>query len=126
MAVHSTMHIGIMGQNIATLIPPLQKAVRHFPTTDSGAGSPNIPTPSKSSKPLYESALTHATAAKYLDDFTALILTGYSAFTGSHSPGIVFMAQQTANTLSYERFRGLENRYITPCSLAQYLQFSFY
>lgn len=71
-------------------------------------------------------ALTQGVAAKYPNDFDALILQGTSTFFTYAFTGVASEAQQIANTDPSGRFKHLADGYHTPAPLPQTIQFAFY
>ncbi|MCJ1373428.1 hypothetical protein MMC20_004656 [Loxospora ochrophaea] len=72
------------------------------------------------------SGLTQAVTLKYPTDFSAVILTGHSAYFSSATIGTASTAQQIANTDPSGRFSSLGNAYLTPAPVPQSVQFAFY
>ena len=72
------------------------------------------------------SGLTQGVAAKYPQDFDALILQGTSTNFGYSFTGIASEDQHIANTDPSGRFKSLENGYHTPANVQFALQFAFY
>ena len=72
------------------------------------------------------SGVTQGAAAKYPQDFDALILQGTSTNFNYAFTGVASEDQQIANTDPSGRFRNLANGYHTPANLQFALQFAFY
>jgi len=72
------------------------------------------------------SAVTQGVAAKYPQDFDALILQDTSINFNYAFTGVVSEDQQIANTQSLSRFKNLVDNYYTPVDNQFALQFAFY
>lgn len=72
------------------------------------------------------SGVTQGVAAKYIEDFNALILQGTSTNFNYALTGVASEDQHIASTDPSGRFRGLANGYHTPANTQFALQFAFY